>query len=454
VGISTGPAWDRRTPRQQARFQDAALRRQVADSLGPFSPYWRTVLRNAGIRVAQIDGRRALAGIPATGERDLCPAGDPAAAAALVLQLDEAGWATHTDGAALRRALGRRVVRPGAYRRQVMNAVRPVVYWLGGRHLDLPIASTRDDLDVVARAGARAWRVLGLTPEDLLVSALPQDGRLAAAVLPYVALGAGAPAVHAGPAGAVAALRALPAAVVAVDGAPALRALGRLPARVHTILTIGLDDLRPIADGRTVLRLWGPPDGRWLYPECRDGGFDAGLHTFPDLEIGQTVDPATGEARPDDAAGELVVTQLGVRGSALVRWRTGVLHGGIRLEPCPGCGRTVPRLGPDLDTTSLTPTVQVAEQRVSLDLRTVAGALAARSDLAGWQVRLVPDPRGGRPSAVVAVAPGTDGAMSTRAASTLCAQIAYDVQALAGAAPSLVVLAPELAGQPPRIVAR
>ncbi len=423
--------WDRRSPGQQAKFQDAALARQVSENLAPFSPYWARVVRPTGIRAEQVTRVSDLAAVPVLGERDLCPDGDPAGAAQLVLHVTEAGYARHTGGPALRRALRRRLTRPAAYARQVQDAVRPVTYHLGGLAVPLPIASTREDLDVIARAGARAWAVLGLTADDLLVSALPPDGALTAMALPYAALGAGAPGVHAGLEAAAEALAVMPATVVAVADADALDALGRLPSTVHTVLVTTDDtDVAALAEHARVLRVWGPPDGRWLYAECRQGGRSAGLHTYPDLEVLETVDPASGESAP---SGELVITQLGVRGSALLRWRTGAVHEGLLSGACPSCGRTVPRIGPEVRPGALVEQALVEGELVALDLRAAAGALAGRPDITGWRIRVQPEPGTTTSSVVVAISPTGRPRQAAAAAYA-------DIQAVAGVGPSQVLI--------------
>jgi hypothetical protein len=432
-------SWDRRSGPAASRAVDLALRTQVRDNLAPFSPYWREVVRGAGLAATDINGVADLPTVPAVGERDLCPTGNPRDAARLVLQADEAGWAVHSSGPALRRALRRRLLSPRRYREQLQDATRPLAYHLGGLDLPIPIASTRDDLDVIARAGARAWRVLGLDAVDALVSFFPpgETGSVPAA-LGYAALGAGAPALHASDEDEAAhAIAALSASVVAVRSAQDLLALGPLPDSVRLVLFTGDDPaererVRHAAD-RNVRRLWGPPDGRWAYAECAEAGADGGLHTYPDLEILETIDPATSTPA---TAGELVLTQLGVRGSALLRWRTGAVHSGLRTEPCPGCGRTVPRIGSDLCGGALVPWTVAGTERVRFDLRVAAAALSARTDLAGWRIELSPDPDGGPPSSVLRIALGATAGDP--------ADIAFDVAALTGAAPGLLVLDPTL----------
>jgi len=299
-------AWDRRPPAEQARLRDAAIRDQFTSAIGPFSPYWRDRLRRLGVRAAAVTDAAALRRLPAVGERDVCPDGDPAGAARLVLQADEAGWVLHAAGPAVRRGIAARARAAPDYRRQVEAAVRPTSYHFGGLGLSLPIASTRGDLDLVARAGARLWQVLGLGPADVLVSALAVRSRLDHVGLAAAALGAGAPALFPGdaPEAVAEALRLLPATVLALPaGDPAGRleeidaAGGGVPDTVTTVLLVGgpgeqeRAEVGELLPGARVLGVWGPPDGRVLYGESRPG---QGYVTYPDLEVLDVVDPDTG----------------------------------------------------------------------------------------------------------------------------------------------------------------
>lgn len=434
--------WDRGSGAGVARMQGKALAEQVSARLARYQPYWRETVRGTGLRAAEITGLDDLPKIPPAGERDLCPDGDPAGAARLVLQPDESGFALHAEDRQFRRALRQRLTSAASYRRTVDEATRPVAFHQGGLAIRFPIASTRTDLDLVARAGARMWQVLGLTAGDVLVSAIPAAGNnLAAFALPYAAIGAGAPALHAGPRGAAQALATVPATVVAVRGVAALEALlaasgDRLPPTVTTVLVTGDDTgVADLAGGARVLRLWGPGEGRWLWAECEPG---SGFHSYPDLEILETLDPATGQ--PADA-GELTVTQLGTRGSALVRWRTAAV-GGIATGACPHCGRTVPRVTSDTVPAALVTAAEVGGETVALDLRSLAGALAGRADLDGWTVRRQPHPAGGPPLVLVRVAV-TDARRVTDTARGVYA----DIEAVAGDGPTQIVIDPTVAGR-------
>src|SRR3954454_23333065 len=185
--------WDRRSTQQLSKQQEAAVRSQVLHAVAPFSPYWRTRLKTLGRTPASSATVDGLSKLPAVGERDICPDGDPAGAGALVLQAGESGFALHAQGPVLRRAMIDRLVRPGAYRAVVEADTRPTSYVWAGLGLRYPIASTRSDLDLVARAGARLWQLLGLTKADVVVSGLPTLQTAAVQALQLGALGAGAP---------------------------------------------------------------------------------------------------------------------------------------------------------------------------------------------------------------------------------------------------------------------
>jgi phenylacetate-coenzyme A ligase PaaK-like adenylate-forming protein len=96
-----------------------------------------------------------------------------------------------------------------------------------------------------------------------------------------------------------------------------------------------------------VLRTYGFTEAKLAWSECpfsEDAG-SAGYHIDPDLALLEIVDPATGEPRAEGEPGEIVFTPLDARGSVVVRYRTGdCIDGGLFYEPCPFCGRAVPRL--------------------------------------------------------------------------------------------------------------
>jgi phenylacetate-coenzyme A ligase PaaK-like adenylate-forming protein len=450
-------SWDTRTAKQQQSTQTRALKAQVVDAVGPFSPFWRDRLKALGKTATQVSTAQALAALPAVGERDVCPDGDPVGAAALVLQAGESGWALHTEGPRLRKALATRLLRPGSYRAVVEADTRPTSFVFAGLGLRWPVASTRSDLDVVARAGARLWQVLGLTRADVLVSALPLDPTASLQALQLAAVGAGSPALFPGdhPDEVAAALRLVPATVLALPAGRAAELLddldeaGAALSSVTTVLLVGApseierDDVAEALDRTgvraTVLAVHAPDGHRLLWAECRQGGASQGLHSYPDLELVEVVDPDSGETA--SGAGELVLTQLGLRGTALLRWRTGDLTLGVQTSACPACRRTVPRVV-GVQRAALVPTLALRTGTRGVDLRGVAAALAGRADLTDWRVLVGPSRRDAADQLLVHVVPkpGQDD-------SDVAVAVARDVRAAAGLLPTQVVVT-DAAGLP------
>lgn len=76
--------------------------------------------------------------------------------------------------------------------------------------------------------------------------------------------------------------------------------------------------------------------------ECQ---FRQGVHINPELALVEILDDRDRPVRDGDS-GELVITPLGVRGTPLIRFKTGDITS-IRTDKC-FCGQTTPRLGPIL----------------------------------------------------------------------------------------------------------
>ncbi len=447
-------SWDRRTAAQTRSLQEAALRRQVVDAVAPFSPWWRQRLAALGRSAEQASTSTGLADLPAVGERDVCPDGDPSGAAALVLQAGERGWALHAPGPALRRAVVRRVLSPRGYRAEIEADTRATSFVWDGLGLTFPVASTRGDLDLVARAGARLWQVLGLSGADVLVAGLPLRPSAAAQALQLAALAAGAPAAFPGPEpdDLAEVLRLLPATVLALPSGRAADVLGALAGGgtelggLAVLLLVGAPSDRERNDAQqalaaagataaVVLAVHAPSGHRLLWAECRaSAGRPAGLHTSPDLELVQLADPESGLRATGAGRQEVVLTQLGLRGSALLRWRTADLADAVTDGPCPACGRTVPRVV-GVARRALAPALGLRTGVRTVDLRAVTASLAGRPDLADWRVVLARSARTGKDQLFVHVAPTADVDPAD-----VVVDVARAVRSACGVLPSQVVL--------------
>jgi phenylacetate-coenzyme A ligase PaaK-like adenylate-forming protein len=145
------------------------------------------------------------------------------------------------------------------------------------------------------------------------------------------------------------------------------------------------------ASDARIAAAYGVPEGRNLWAECAvpAGKTETfGFHTSPDLEIVEILSPETAESLGEQTPGEITVTGLGYRGGGVPRWRSGDLAlGGVTSQPCPNCGRSVPRVGPSVRLGAWQRRVRLNGRAVRFDFR--YAAVSAQPRAANWQVELV-----------------------------------------------------------------
>ena len=156
------------------------------------------------------------------------------------------------------------------------------------------------------------------------------------------------------------------------------------------------------------------------------------MHTYPDLDVVQVVDPESGEPATG-GAGELVLTSLGMRGSALLRWRTGDIVSRVDSAPCPSCGRTVPRV---LGTRRAALVVATDDAVAHSTCVPSPVRLPGATDLQDWRVVVGGRERDGRGQVVVHLAP----AASVEEPGEVAVGAAADIRSLAGMLPSQLVV--------------
>lgn len=410
-------AWDQRDDRERRRVRDHLLEDWLPAAT-EFSPYWRERVRALDRSPAGMTTADDLAALTPSRERDLLTAGGPGAPQLVMRPTEEQVKARASGNVLLE--LARSIGRGGAAGKQegLRSEYKPVHLHRAGVDGRLAIAFTRSDLDRLHLAGARAARVAGLDPSDYVVNAVPAGPTLAFWGVYHLALGSSMLAVHPRTGAALTevppAFELLPATAVAVPTGDATRlAAAVLEAGVdvggvRTILTVGPPP-PPARRGRirrvwesvagtevAVRALWAPSGSRALWAEC-DGG-EHGLHTLPDLEHLEVIDPVTLDESDE---GDLVYTSMGWHGSALLRYQTGMHVEGLTHEPCSGCGRTVPRITGAVTPDAWHAPIRAGEGTAWLDLRGAAAVLQAPG-VEAWRVEV--DRVGGDDTVLVEVA--------------------------------------------------
>jgi phenylacetate-coenzyme A ligase PaaK-like adenylate-forming protein len=146
------------------------------------------------------------------------------------------------------------------------------------------------------------------------------------------------------------------------------------------------------ANGIDVLRTYGFTEAKLAWCECpfsEDAG-SAGYHIDPDLALIEIIDPQTGEPRGEGEPGEIVFTPLDARGTVVVRYRTGdCVDGGLFHEPCPYCGRTVPRLVGEISRHSDVRELRMEKVKGTLiDFNQLEHVLDNFAHIGTWQLEL------------------------------------------------------------------
>lgn len=395
--------WDQRDASARARVEGAVLARWLP-AVVTAAPFHAARAGDRDDRT--LTDRTGLRRLAPMRERDVLAA--PGGGASLVLRPTEGQVKATADDAVIRR-IARAIGRDGrdGQRDAIVEEYRPLTLHRGGADGRLLIASSRADLDRWHRTGSRAAAVLGLRDDDVLLSAVPSGPSLAHLSVMHLAAGAGMTALHARGAlvdlaGIAAAAGEVPTTVVAVPMAEAEALAAAFATRrtemraVHTVVVIGPppDDAvrgaiqdafqRAGADVR-VRALWGPSAGRTMWAECAVG---SGLHTYPDLEVLEVLDPLDGT--PTEGDGDLTVSSAGWNGTALVRFQTGAWVEPLVADgPCPGCGRTVPRLVGEIIPHAWELPVDVGNHRQDhVDLRGVGAVVAGLPGPPTWRAEL------------------------------------------------------------------
>jgi phenylacetate-coenzyme A ligase PaaK-like adenylate-forming protein len=108
------------------------------------------------------------------------------------------------------------------------------------------------------------------------------------------------------------------------------------------------------------------------------------------MGIVEVVDPESGEPVPDGTGGEIVWTPINSRGTVVLRYRTGDhIENGITWEPCPCCGRRMPRLMGKISRVSDFRSLRFQKVKGTIvDFNELEHALDDVGGLGAWQIEL------------------------------------------------------------------
>jgi phenylacetate-CoA ligase len=374
--LRASPPWaPRRVWLEWERERDLRLHRFLNEQLYPFSPFYNRLLKEHRIDPRSIRGIRDLRRLPFTTKDDIAPtAEDPARPLELVLRpTEEAIRRDAPRSIAVRLGLEKMHRGTEGLRRRLTLEYQPVhVTFTTGRSAQpTQFFYTSLDMERLHVVGKRLLDLCGLQPGDRALNVFPFAPHLAFWQVYAVGQAWTVLILHTGggkvmgTAGNIAALERLqPTMLIGVPGYVyhMLRQASEQGIRLRGMrfIALGAERVPPALKARLVdlCAQMGAPDvvvhgvygfteARHAWGECRppDPETSYGYHTYPDFDVFEIVDPASGEVLGPGERGEIVYTSLHGRGSCVLRYRTGdIAEGGIVYEPCPGCGRIVPRI--------------------------------------------------------------------------------------------------------------
>ncbi len=398
-------------PKDIRDMQNRKLRAFLANQIYLYSPFYSAKLKELNIDPIKIKSIEDLKHLPFTYKEDIAPTDDdPKRHKDYVIRPDEELTEKYGTMAQLSPYGGKEVVENKIY------DYKPVhIHFTTGRTAQpTPFVYSKRDIENLKESGYRLLDVFGVNKDDVTLNAFPFAPHLAfwqtffaGEKLNMSVLNSGGGKII-GTSNLLDAVEYLrPSVLVFIPGYAYyfLREAAKQNRDFSSVEKIffggervppGLKDkIRDLLMGMgssdpTVLATYGMTEARVAWGECPSKDEYHGYHTYPDFEIFETVDTTTGEPVGEGEEGEIVYTALDWRGTCVVRYRTGdVAKGGILYEPCPNCGKTVPRISSRIERKSDFKEFDMTKVKGTLvNLNNFFPLLMGHRDVVEWQVEL------------------------------------------------------------------
>ena len=402
---------DRRTTLAQ---QGCALHRYLRDCVLPFSPHYRALFRERGLTAGDFHSVADLKKLPFTRKEDLLPTPEnPRRTLDFALAPDAALLARRPS--VMLRALLRGRAR---VRDELEREWRPVFMTsTTGRSTEpVPFLYTRHDIGNLGLGAGRIVEIGGVRPDERMVNLFPFAPHLAFWYMYYAgldrnvfALATGGGKVMGTEGNIRAILKLQPQILVAMPTflyhVLQLAAEQKLRFEGLRILVLGGEKVPPGIRGKLaalceqlgspgvrIMATYGFTEAKLAWTECpvAPGETPPGYHLYPDQGIVEIIDPETGEPVPDGQGGEIVWTPLDQRGTVVLRYRTGDRsEHGVTWEPCPCCGRRMPRLVGKISRVSDVRSLRFQKVKGTIvDFNELERALDDLPGIGAWQIEL------------------------------------------------------------------
>lgn len=406
--------WQRLPEKAVRDLQAEKLRHYLRQVVLPFSAYYRDLFSHHRIKLSAIRSLEDLEQIPFTTKSDLLNTPEhPQRSKDFILIPDPKLLSRRPSTILQALVLGREAVKRG-----FESEFRPIFMTsTTGRSADpIPFLFTQHDLANLSRSGERVMQVCNAQHDFRLLNLFPFAPHLAFWFAHYAATAFGVFCVGTGGGKVMGTdgnlrliqkikpdvLIGMPTFIYhvlqqAVESGSKCESLRRLVLGGEKVAEgirrkLGLLAEQLGSPGVEVVATYGFTEAKMAWAECpcSPGETPTGYHLYPDLGLFEIVDPKTGRVLPTGHPGELVFTPLEARGSVVLRYRTGdYIDGGMTYEPCPRCGRTLPRLVGKISRGSEVKSMQLDKIKGTLvDFNQLEHVLDDAPNVGAWQLEL------------------------------------------------------------------
>lgn len=398
-------------PREQlAELQNRKLRNFVRHYL-PFSPYYRGLFEREKLSWSDIQTTDDLQKIPLSSKADIAPTEDDRARPRqFILQPDEKLLKKFASKGTLLKLLWGKITKQDVHAKLEWEFKPAHIHFTTGRTaLPTPFTYSRYDIELLKETGSRLFEVSGIPSKAVGLNAFPYSPHLGFWLAYYGLLTAGLTALATGGGKIMGtqkimdSLERLKVNVMAVIPGYCYHLLREAVKQKRDFsnlqyLIFGAERVSPAfrekvrellhavgADEVKILATYASTEFKTAWLQCSES---TGYHLYPDLEFVELVD-AEGRRAKEGDPGEVVYTALDWRATVVVRYRTGDLAQGIEYGPCPNCGKTVPRILPDIQRKSDVKEFMLTKVKGEMvNLNNVFPILSAIKGLDEWQLVL------------------------------------------------------------------
>lgn len=339
-----------------------------------YSPYYRQMLEKLNLSFSDFRTTDDLQKLPLSSKADIAPTeAERARPRQFILQPDEKLLKKHATKRELAGIVKQKLMKQDVHL-SLEREYKPLhIHFTTGRTaLPTPFTYSEYDLGLLFETGRRLFNVAGLPREYVGLNAFPYSPHLGFWLAYYGFRAAGITALASGGGkimgtqkimDAMERLKVNVVAIIPGYGYHLMREAIKQKKDFSNLkyMIFGAERVSPAfrqkmkellaqvgAREVTILATYASTEFKTAWLQCSES---TGYHLYPDLEYVELVD-ADGRRVKEGEPGEVVYTALDWRGTVVVRYRTGDLAEGIEYGPCPQCGRTVPRILPDIQRKS------------------------------------------------------------------------------------------------------